>query len=106
MNAIALGLASAGICMSDLLVSCTAAVHSGNCMLDTNEEEEYDTDNELVVSYISNESRIDFLELRNAKVKEDELKKVYGIAKKGCAELHSKIRRSLMDYARKKLLVF
>lgn len=59
-----------------------------------------------MVSYLNNESRIDFLELYDAKMKEEELKKIYNIAIRGCHELHKKIRRSLMDYARKKMLVF
>ncbi len=45
MNCITLGLASAGICMRDLLVSCTVGTHNGNYIIDTNEEEEYDTAN-------------------------------------------------------------
>ena len=106
MNSITLGLASAGICMTDLLVSCNVGSFNGNYIVDTNDEEEYEIANEMVVSYLNNQSKIDFIELQKAKVKEEELKKVYGLAIKGCYELHKKIRKCLLDYARKKMLVF
>ena len=52
INSITMGLANAGICMRDLLVSCTVANYSGSYLVDTNEEEEYERDNEMIVSYL------------------------------------------------------
>ena len=42
MNCITLGLTNAGICMKDLLVSCTVGSHNGQYLVDTNDEEEYE----------------------------------------------------------------
>ena len=39
MNSITLALACAGICMTDLLVSCNVASLNGNYIIDTNDEE-------------------------------------------------------------------
>ena len=38
INSITMGLANAGICMRDLLVSCTVANYNGTYLIDTNEE--------------------------------------------------------------------
>jgi len=39
MNCISLGLVNAGICMKDLLISCTVGTLNGKILVDINEEE-------------------------------------------------------------------
>lgn len=56
--------------MRDLLISCTAGYWNRNILIDTNEEEEFDLENELIVSYLPNEKKIDGLELGKAKLRE------------------------------------
>lgn len=106
MNCITLGLTNAGICMKDLLVSCTVGAYNSQYLIDTNDEEEFDTANEVVVSYLQREKQIDYLELRKAKIKEEELTKLYRLTMKGCEELYRRIRKSLFDHAYEKMLVF
>jgi exosome complex component RRP41 len=45
MNCITLALVNAGICMKDLLISCTVGYENGRLLIDTNEEEEYEVSN-------------------------------------------------------------
>lgn len=61
INCITLGLANAGIAMRDLLISCTAGMLYGNVLIDTNEDEEYDVTNELTLSYLNSERKMDCL---------------------------------------------
>ena len=61
MNSITLGLTNAGICMKDILVSCTVASVNAQYFIDTNEEEEFDLTNEVIVSYLQRLKQIDYL---------------------------------------------
>lgn len=52
MNCISLALINAGICMRDILISCTVGSLNGKVLVDPNDEEEYDISNEFVISYL------------------------------------------------------
>jgi ribonuclease PH len=92
--------------MRDLLISCTAGYWNRNILIDTNEEEEFDLENELIISYLPNEKKIDGLELKNAKLREEEFKNIERVVLNGCQELFKRLRKVLLDYAHKKMLVF
>jgi hypothetical protein len=68
LNCISLALVDAGICMKDLVVSCTVGTLQGLTVVDTNEEEEYELANEFVVSYLQDSGTLDCVSLRKAKV--------------------------------------
>ncbi len=92
--------------MRDLLISCTAGYWNRNILIDTNEEEEFDLENELIISYLPNEKKIDGLELKNAKLREEEFNNIERVVLNGCQELFKRLRKVLLDYAHKKMLVF
>jgi exosome complex component RRP41 len=74
LNAITLALVHAGVQMRDLLVSCTVGNLGNIQVIDPTDEEEYDLTNETIVSYLQNEQKIDCLELRKAKIKQEHVK--------------------------------
>jgi hypothetical protein len=63
-------------------------------------------ENELIVSYLPNEKKIDGLELGNAKLREEEFQRVERVVLDGCEELGKRLRKVLVTYAHKKMLVF
>lgn len=69
LNCISLALVDAGVCMKDLVVSCTVGTLMGTTVVDTNEEEEYELSNEVVVSYLNGSNNLDCFSLKKAKVK-------------------------------------
>jgi exosome complex component RRP41 len=106
MNCISLGLVNAGICMKDLLISCTVGTLNGKILVDINEEEEYEVANEFIISYLHGSKLIDCVELKKAKIKEDTLKQMHAFAIGSCGELYQQIRKALLDYSVKKMLIF
>ena len=70
MNCISIALTNAGICMKDMLVSCTVGTLNTRIVVDPSEEEEYELANEFVISYLSGSNNLDCVELKKAKIKE------------------------------------
>ncbi len=59
MNCITLALSNAGICMRDMLVSCTVGTLNSRVIIDPNEDEEYEIANEFVISYLHDTNNLD-----------------------------------------------
>ena len=84
MNCISIALINAGICMRDMLVSCTVGMLSTRVVVDPNESEEYDLSNEFVISYLPGSKQLDCVELKKAKIKEESLREIYRVAVSSC----------------------
>jgi exosome complex component RRP41 len=106
LNCISLALVDAGICMKDLVVSCTVGTLQGLTVVDTNEEEEYELANEFVVSYLQGSGTLDCVSLRKAKVKEEGVRAIQKEAIASCQLLYQRFRKALLDYSIKKMLIF
>lgn len=106
MNCISMALVNAGVAMRDLLVSCTVGALNGRVVTDPNEEEERDLANEFVISYLRESQTLDCVELRKAKLREEGLKELHGAAVGSCEELYGRLRRALLEYSVKKMLIF
>lgn len=57
--------------MKDLLTSCTVGNCNGQLQVDLNEEEEYERENEMIVTYSQTEQKIDLVEMSKGKLRED-----------------------------------
>jgi ribonuclease PH len=84
MNCISVALTNAGICMKDMLVSCTVGTLNTRVLVDPNEEEEYEIANEFVISYLPGSTNLDCVELKRAKIKEETLRQIHKTAVSSC----------------------
>jgi exosome complex component RRP41 len=106
MNCISLALINAGVCMRDILISCTVGSLNGRILVDPNDEEEYEVTNEFIISYLRESHNLDCLELKKAKLREEQLKELHGAAIRSCEELYGRVRKALLNYSVKKMLIF
>ena len=60
----------------------------------------------MVVSYIQSLKKVDCVELKNGKIMEAELRKMYGITFESCETVYQRVRKVLVEYSQKKMIVF
>ena len=106
LNCISMALVDAGITLKDLIVSCTVGTIGGETVVDMTSEEEYDSTNEFVMSYLPGSRELDCLELRKAKLSEEGLRSLHGKGIAACQELYQLLRGALMDYSIRRMLIY
>lgn len=59
-----------------------------------------------MISYLSGTKSLDCVELKKAKLKEEQLKEIYRVAVSSCWELYKRMKRVMVASSLKNMLIF
>lgn len=97
--------------MRDFLISATVGFRNGPLLgfdhhySDVTTEETYDLENELIVSFIYNKHMVDYIELKEAKLTGESLKKLLELAVSGCNTTYRRMKDALLENAFRQVLI-
>jgi len=96
INAAALALADAGVPMRDLIASCAAGRVNGHIILDVCGKEDTEGELDMPIAYYPRKKEITLLQMDGLTSSED-LKKILGLAVKGCEQVYEKQQQALKE---------
>lgn len=59
-----------------------------------------------MISYLPGSKKLDCIELKRAKIKEETLREIHQVAVESCCELYARIRKELVSSSLKNMLIF
>jgi exosome complex component RRP41 len=102
INAATLALLDAGIPMKDYVCSCAVSFINDSALLDINYLEESSSAPQLTLAILPKSEKIVLFRL-DSKLHADNLEKVLNLAKQGCQDVYTLLRRHVHDFAKDSL---
>ena len=97
INAATLALIDAGIPMKDYVCSCAVSFINDSTLLDTNYLEESSSAPQLTLAILPKSEKIVLFRL-DSKLHADNLEKVLNLAKQGCKDVYTLLRKHVHDF--------
>jgi len=97
INALSLALASAGIPMKDLVVSCSVGKIDGTLIVDLNGKEDNNSEADMAFAMLPNKGVITLLQMDGALTREEVLK-LLQLAKESCMKIYEMQKKVLKDF--------
>jgi exosome complex component RRP41 len=102
INAATLALIDAGIPMKDYVCSCAVSFINDSTLLDTNYLEESSSAPQLTLAILPKSEKIVLFRL-DSKLHADNLEKVLNLAKQGCKDVYTLLRKHVHDFTKDSL---
>ncbi len=100
LNAASLALADAGVPMKDLVAACSVGKVDGEIVLDISGKEDNYGEVDMPMAFIPKENKIVLLQM-DGELTQEEFRKAYELAKKGCGKVYEILKSAIKDYYNK-----